>query len=251
MSAADLEGLHIALLTASASRLGGGVASVVQVQSRMIRAAGGQVTVVALEDAYSHEDRALLGGAPLVTARVAGPAFFGYAPRLHEQLRQIDPDLLHLHGIWMYPSRAAAQWARSTGKPYLISPHGMLDRWITARGRWKKALARASYERASWRRADAFHALTGDEAADIRREAGERPILTIPNAGPAATAQAVTERSPTILYLGRIHPKKNLMSLVEGWRQASLPPGAELIIAGWGDPGFVADFTASLESAPA
>ena len=95
MSAADLEGLHIALLTASASRLGGGVASVVQVQSRMIRAAGGQVTVVALEDAYSHEDRALLGEAPLVTARVAGLAFFGYAPPLHEQLRQIDPDLLH------------------------------------------------------------------------------------------------------------------------------------------------------------
>jgi poly(glycerol-phosphate) alpha-glucosyltransferase len=41
----------------------------------------------------------------------------------------------------MYPSRAGLQWARRTGKPYLISPHGMLDPWITGRGRAKKALA--------------------------------------------------------------------------------------------------------------
>lgn len=246
-----LAGLHIALLTSSASRLGGGVASVVHVQAELIRNAGGRVTVIALEDAHSEDDRALLGGAALETVPVAGPAFFGYAPGLLDALLATGADILHLHGIWMYPSRAATLWARRTGRPYLISPHGMLDPWITARGRWKKALARRFYERASWRRADAFHALTGDEAADIEREAGGKPrILTIANAGPAAVAEAAAGRAPRIVFLSRIHPKKNMAALVDAWRAASLPPGAELVVAGWGDPADVADFEAHIAGAP-
>jgi len=245
-----LAGVHVALLTASASRLGGGVASAVRVHAELIHRAGGRVTVVALDDRHTAEDRALLGAIPLRTVRVAGPAFFGYAGALLEQLLHIDADLLHLHGIWMYPSRAATLWARRTGKPYVISPHGMLDPWITARGRWKKALARLVYERASWRRADALHALTAAEAADIRREAGDRRILTIPNAGPDAAAGVHAGRPASVLYLGRIHPKKNLASLVAGWRQADLPPEAELVIAGWGDPAHVAAFEALLHGAP-
>ena len=184
-----LGGLRVTLLTASASRLGGGVATALHSHAAMLREAGAEVTVVALEDRHSDEDRALLGPVPLRIARVSGPAFFGYAPDLLDQLLETRADLLHLHGIWMYPSRAGERWARRTGRPYVISPHGMLDPWITARGRWKKALARAGYERASWRQVSAFHALTGDEAADIRREAGERRTFVIPNAGPPRSAR--------------------------------------------------------------
>jgi poly(glycerol-phosphate) alpha-glucosyltransferase len=150
----------------------------------------------------------------------------------------------------MYPSRAATQWARRTGRPYLISPHGMLDPWITGRGRGKKALARLGYERASWRRADAFHALTHDEAADIRREAGERPVIVIPNGGPPAGIEVPAARAPHVLYIGRIHPKKNLDALVEAWGAAAVPDGAELTIAGWGSPGDVAALEARLQRAP-
>jgi len=150
----------------------------------------------------------------------------------------------------MYPSHAGAQWAKRTGRPYLISPHGMLDPWIVARGRWKKALARVGYERESWRWAAALHALTRDEAQDIRREAGDRPILTIPNAGPSPLAEAVSARDPVVIYIGRIHPKKNLDALIDGWAQANLPAGAELVIAGWGDPGDVEAFKQQLARAP-
>jgi poly(glycerol-phosphate) alpha-glucosyltransferase len=216
----------------------------------MLREAGAEVTVVALEDQHSDEDRALLDATPLRTARVSGPAFFGYAPDLLDLLLETRADLLHLHGIWMYPSRAAERWAQRTGKPYVISPHGMLDPWITARGRWKKALARRGYEQASWRRASAFHALTGDEAADIRREAGERRTFVVPNAGPPALTEAPGVGGPNVLSIGRIHPKKNLFALLEAWAAADLPAGAELTIAGWGDPADVAAFEARMASAP-
>jgi glycosyltransferase involved in cell wall biosynthesis len=141
----------------------------------------------------------------------------------------------------MYPSRAATHWAGRSGRPYLISPHGMLDPWITARGRWKKALARAGYERASWRAADTLHALTVDEAQDIERESRRSEIVVIPNPGPAVSAQRAAGRTLHVAYIGRIHPKKNLAALVAGWRQAALPDGCRLTIAGWGEPQDVAD----------
>lgn len=245
-----LEGLRVTLLTASASRLGGGVAAALYSHAALLREAGAEVTVVALADRHSEDDRAALGETPLRTVAVSGPAMFGYASGLVAQLLATKADLLHQHGLWMYPSRAATLWARRTGRPYLISPHGMLDPWITGRGRWKKALARLGYERASWRRADAFHALTPDEAADIRREAGERRTLTIPNAAPPAIALTAGEREPHLVFISRIHPKKNLAALVEAWQAAELPPGARLTIAGWGDPADVAEFKARLAKAP-
>jgi hypothetical protein len=55
---ADLAGLRITLLTASASRLGGGVASALYGHAAMLREAGAAVTVVALDDA--HSDRTVI-----------------------------------------------------------------------------------------------------------------------------------------------------------------------------------------------
>ncbi|MFM5908269.1 MAG: glycosyltransferase [Novosphingobium sp.] len=244
-----LEGRKIGLLTASASRQGGGVFEAVVSQARLIAGLGGEVEVFALHDSDSDADRARFDGIPVRTFAVSGPRQFGFAPRLVEGLISARLDCLHLHGIWMYPSQAGSRWAAQTGRPCIISPHGMLDPWITARGRWKKALARLGYERRSWRRAWAMHALTSSEAADIARESGRWDSLVIPNAGPQAQALPATMPAPVIAYLGRIHPKKNLDSLVAGWNLASRPEGARLRIAGWGDDADVARFTASLAGA--
>ena len=146
----------------------------------------------------------------------------------------------------MYPSRGGARWAAATGRPYLISPHGMLDPWIVARGRWKKALARVGYERGSWRRAAALHALTGAEAADVARETG-RDSLVIPNAAPPVGAPRATA-GRGLLYLGRIHPKKNVAGLIDAWRMLDVAD-ATLTIAGWGAPADVTDLERQVATA--
>ncbi|MFN3515960.1 MAG: glycosyltransferase [Novosphingobium sp.] len=249
-----LHGKRIGLLTASASRLGGGVFEAVASHAAMLRGQGADVAIFALEDEHSAADAGRFAGCELHLARVKGPRFFGYAPTLAGMLDQARLDLLHLHGIWMYPSESGSAWAARSGRPYLISPHGMLDPWITGRGRWKKALARAGYERRAWRRASAFHALTGREAEDIRRESGRADSLVIANAGPAASAPPRALRRPIIGYIGRIHPKKNIAGLIDAWSMldaaGDLPAGAELRIAGWGDPQDVAALQARLGSAP-
>ncbi|MEI9915000.1 MAG: glycosyltransferase [Methylovirgula sp.] len=125
----------------------------------------------------------------------------------------------------------------------MISPHGMLDPWITARGRWKKTLARLGYERRSWRDARLFHALTDSEAADIAREtsAARHPTIAVVPNYVATDTSLITPRSNLVLYIGRIHPKKNLEPLVDGWLAAeAAAAGYRLAIAGWGDPAHVA-----------
>ena len=245
-----LGGLRIGLLTASASRLGGGVAEAVIVQAAMIRELGGEAIVFALEDEFAEEDRARYAPSELHLLPMRGPAQIGYAPGLAQGLLAARLDLLHLHGIWMYPSRAGARWAKATGKPYIISPHGMLDPWITGRSKGKKAVARLLYEHDSWRRAAAFHALTRREAGDVTTQSGKTNSLVIANAGPPLSAPVTQLRPPHVVYLGRIHPKKNLLALVEAWAQIAPGGGAQLTIAGWGDDASVADLEAALAKGP-
>jgi poly(glycerol-phosphate) alpha-glucosyltransferase len=244
----------LGLLTASASRLGGGVFEAVVVQAELIRQAGGEAIIFTLEDAFTAADKARFGPSEVIACPVRGPRQIGFAPGLVDKLLEAGLDCLHLHGIWMYPSRAATVWAKVTGRPYLVSPHGMLDRWITGRGRWKKALARLGYERTSWRAASRFHALTGREAEDILAETGRDDSLIIPNAGPQPQPDRPGERGRGILFISRIHPKKNLAPLVEAWimldRAGRLPAGARLTIAGWGDPADLASFKSLLDGTP-
>jgi glycosyltransferase involved in cell wall biosynthesis len=220
-------------------------------QAAMIRALGGEAPVFGLTDAHSAEDASRFAPSRVTSCPVVGPAQIGVAPRLIRALLAADLDALHLHGIWMYPSRAAERWAARTGRPLIVSPHGMLDPWIVARGRWKKALARLGYERASWRRARVLHALTPAEARDIARETGRSDAVVIPNAGPTAVPGPVAARAPEVVYIGRIHPKKNLVALAEAWARAALPPEARLTIAGWGDEADIADLDQALAHGPA
>lgn len=185
---------------------------------------------------FDWESDERLTGAEVHRLREAGPEALAFMPGLLKMLPNAHLDLLHLHGIWQYPSFAAAVWAKQSGQPLLISPHGMVDPWITGRNRWKKALAETAWERRCWSRAAAFHALTGAEANDIQCHTGKTNIAIIPNAAPPVPAAPVQNRSPTLLYLSRIHPKKNLSALLDGWTAARplLPPQANLVIAGWG-----------------
>lgn len=234
-SGQPLAGKRIGLLSAWASRLGGGVFEALVAQARLIDTLGGEVLVFALEDQHSAEDAVRFGAARVQVFPVTGPQQIGYAPGLLPALLSAELDCLHLHGIWMYPSLAASRWAQATGRGYVVSAHGMLDPWITARGRWKKTLARTGYERTSWRRASFLHALTLREAADIERESGRGDSVVIANAGPEAGSLAHSARPPHLLFVGRIHPKKNLLALVEAWQQADRPGDARLTLAGWGE----------------
>ena len=225
------------MLSSWLSRRNGGVFEAVVAQAKMLAALGAEPVLVGLNDDDSAADVWRLDGFETHCVEPSGPAALAFAPDLDGALREARLDLLHLHGIWQYPSHPAGDWAKVTGRPLVISPHGMLDPWITRRNAWKKHLARLLWERGSWRSAAAFHALTDAEAQDIAHETGGARIATIPNPAPPLTAPSDFPRGPNVLYLGRIHEKKNIAALVAAWLEVRgrLPEDATLTIAGWGD----------------
>jgi glycosyltransferase involved in cell wall biosynthesis len=246
--------MTIAFLTASVSHNAGGLYDAVRrlaVEQAALN--GSSILVFGLEDLGTFKDLAGWQGLPVQTAAVLGPRSFGYAPQLLRSLAAAQPDLLHQHGLWMYPSVACCRWSTRTRKPYIVSPHGMLDPWALGNSAWKKRLARWLYENRNLRGAACLHALCEAEACAIRAYGLKNPICVIPNgidvppslqAPPPDWEDGGTRGAKVLLYLGRLHPKKNLLNLLHAWTAVQHGNKAvrdwRLVIAGWGQNGYQA-----------
>ncbi|MCY0966944.1 glycosyltransferase [Parathalassolituus penaei] len=150
-------------------------------------------------------------------------------------------DLTHSHGMWMATTMAHNLKHLVRSNPFILSPHGMLDPWILQRSAKKKKLARIAYENYSWRHAACFHALNESEADSIKSVVPGARIEVIPNGMDFGVSVPCKNFSGilNILFLGRLHEKKNLHALVSAVN--SLPEYEYkrrpfvLSIAGWGD----------------
>jgi glycosyltransferase involved in cell wall biosynthesis len=234
----------------SASRLAGGMFESVRGLCRSL-AAGDRwrPTMVAAQDPHADHDAAAWEGIPLDI--VSG----GKLDRLlgTGMLRSIEastPEIVHLHGIWGPASRAAWRLTARHGGPRLvISPRGMLEPWALALSRWRKKVAWFAWTRALVERAAVMHVLCEEEAATLARLVPGIPICVVPNGIDLPELRVPREPTPsqrTLLFLGRIHPKKGLEPLIEAW--ARLPHAAasgwRLAIAGWDDGGYEAGLVA-------
>lgn len=136
-------------------------------------------------------------------------------------IREVEPDVIHLHGLWIPTNHIASCLARRHQIPVIISPRGMLEPWSLNAKKWKKRLALALYQRRDLRSAVALHATAESEADQFRSLGFKQPIVTLPNGVdlpdvmPPRTHRDDGKR--TALFLSRIHPKKGLMELVEAW----------------------------------
>ncbi len=242
----------LGILVNSVSREGGGVFNAVRLGAIALADLGCATHIYAPMDGQSHHD--LPAWQPLRPELFAmrGPRFISYAPGLSRALRGRPHDVLHLHGLWQYQSISASMWRRRTGRPVMISPHGMLDPWALRNSGWKKRLARLLFEDTNLRGAACLHALTESEAASMRSLGLSNPIAVIPN-GIDLPAEGKSYRRPAwlpddgrrlLLYIGRFHHKKGLRELMAAWAELKrLAPDTasawRLVIAG-GDDGDVA-----------
>jgi poly(glycerol-phosphate) alpha-glucosyltransferase len=214
-------------------------------------------TVFGLEDEFTAAD--ITAWSPLET-RVFRPLVrsLGYAPGLTKALREADLDIVLLHGLWKFTSAAALQWHRRSGRPFIVHPHGMLDPWALRNSGWKKRVASLFYENATLRSAACIRALCESEAQSIRDYGLMNPICVIPNGidlpnlGTPPNSEfriPNSEGRNVLLYLGRLHPKKNLGPLLRAWATAQSEVSAArnwlLAIAGWDEGGYEATLRAA------
>jgi glycosyltransferase involved in cell wall biosynthesis len=151
-------------------------------------------------------------------------------------------ELVHVHGLWEAHCAAAISISRKLGRPYLVSAHGMLERWALRNKRWKKSLYSALVERRNLRGAACLRALTMSEIADYRRYGLHAPAALIPNGislPPDVDAEPFYRKFPElagkrlVLFLSRIHYKKGVDILCRAWAAAAREfPGAHLVLAG-------------------
>lgn len=242
--------LKVGLLTASLSRRAGGLYDATRHLASSLHNPPLDVQVFGLTDPDTSRDRAGWSQLPVQAFAVRGPRFFGYAPTLAPALSAATLDLLHVHGLWMYPSVASRRWSQHQQKPTIITPHGMLDSWAIRNARWKKRIAGWLYENAHLRGATCLHALCASEAEAIRAYSLHNPICIIPNGidPPVAMRPALPPWRATlpadakiVFYLGRLHPKKGLPYLLRAWSLGrSINTSADdwhLVIAGWDQGG--------------
>jgi glycosyltransferase involved in cell wall biosynthesis len=154
-------------------------------------------------------------------------------------------DLIHNHGLWMFPNLYARQAAIKNNLPLVISPRGMLEPWSLKRSFIRKRLAWLMYEKENLNKARLFHATSIEEVKSIRSLNLRQPIALIPDAVEVPNLNEQPDREIIVkdfpelankewlLFLSRLHPKKGLENLLYVWHKiAANFPDWHLVIAG-------------------
>ena len=248
--------IRTANLTGPVSRSAGGLYESVR---RLVQELGNndmEVAVLGTFDRFTPEDISAWDPVIVKAFKTLGPARFGYSSGYSRFLEFYKPEILHTHGIWMYSSIATLRYATDTRTPYMISPHGMLDPWAVRNSYWRKVAARFLYEDAHLRRSACLRALCREEVLAFRAFGLTNPVCIIPN-GIDLPADDLYSMPPlpendvhTLLFLGRIHPKKGLENALKAWKEACPGDGSwRFVIAGWeevGHEGFLKQLCDSL-----
>jgi len=239
--------MRVGFLVSSVSRKAGGLFQSVRGLAKAIASTNADVQVFGIRDEQSAVD--LQEWQPLsVQAFRPRVRLWGYSNELVPAMLNADLDILSVHGLWKYCSVGSHRWHRHTGRPYVVHPHGMLEPWAVRNAMWKKRVAALLYENQHLRGAACLRALSEAEAQSIRSYGLTNPICVIPNGVDLPKpnesnpeTRAVNQK--TLLYLGRLHPKKNITNLIRAWNETFKSHRGSgddwvLAIAGWDQGGY-------------
>ena len=151
-------------------------------------------------------------------------------------------DVVHVHALFSYATIPGCRAAAHVPVPYVLRPLGTLSDWSLGHRRWKKRPYYALLERSHLEMASAFHVTSDAEADDVARLGyGDRarviPLgVDVADRPPRKTPAGTSLR---LLFLSRLHGKKNIPLLLRAIANASdAPRRIELTIAGGGEPGY-------------
>ena len=167
---------------------------------------------------------------------------FAFSAHLRNALQQTDADIYHTNGLWRYCNYITASIARQKGKPYIITPHGMLYPQALALSYWQKKILRWTLFNRDIREAACIHVTCEQEMHHVRALGFTNPVAVIPNPVPSSilTQPVPKAERVTFGYLGRLHPRKHAERLLDAL--ALLTPEertmCEVVIMGSGEPAY-------------
>ena len=103
--------MKVAMTTGSLSRNAGGLFESVRSLGKNLAELGADVRVYGLQDKHWEEDAQKWQPTSAEAFPYFGPRAMAYSPKMDAALDATSSDMLHLHGLWQYPSVATRrQW---------------------------------------------------------------------------------------------------------------------------------------------
>ncbi len=163
-------------------------------------------------------------------------------------LKRIQPDLVHINGIWEPQNWLLQNIAQRMGIKVLLSPHGMLEPYILKRHPLKKKVAMMLYQHHAILRANFLHATAKSEMEQFRNLGYQLPTEIIPNGIDLSEIHFQDKISEeknyrNVLFLSRVHPKKGIELLIEAVHQLR-NKNLRIIIAGEGEESYINELIA-------
>lgn len=171
----------------------------------------------------------------------------GWSTPMFRSIARSDAQVIHSHGLWMFPNIYRWRGQTESRRLFVISPRGMLSPVALSFSRLPKLAFSFLAQNSALSEAGLFHATSDEEANDIRAFGLTQPIAVIPNGIELSSIPLVSvpPRRRTLLSLGRIHPKKGLDTLIQAWaRVEDHFPNWELLIVGPDQGGHLASLQA-------
>ncbi len=215
--------LRVIELVPSISEEASGPSYSVRRLTESVEQQGHRVTLAALDWAPMAAPPASLRTFPLGV----GPRRLGRSPQMHrwlrEQVRKAEVDIIHNHGLWQFNSLYPGWVTAGTRVGHVMSPRGAFSRWAMAHGSRVKPFFWTWLQQPALRSVSLFHTTSQDECLDVRRLGFRQPVAVIPNGIDIpvlpATSAGAGDGLRTLLFLGRVHPKKGLDLLLPAWGQ--------------------------------
>ncbi len=154
-------------------------------------------------------------------------------------------DVIHIHGFFAFDNWGLSLWCRLHDHPYILSSHGQLDKFGLQHGRFKKAFFMFIAGRSMLRCARTVVALSERERTNLSRWIAHDKVWLIPPPLPTNTfaevlPTPVSQSRLKILFLGRLHPVKNLPLLLKAIAVLSAADfDCELHLVGDGEAAYV------------
>ncbi len=152
--------------------------------------------------------------------------YFDFISKIMNAINSLKVEIIHLHGMWLPIYAIAFLLTKLNSLKIVISPHGTLSSWDLNKKKLKKVIALLLYQKAILNRVDLFLATSSSEASGIKALGLMQPIEIVP-IGIQPPSDAIlsmrTEVSCGIrvaLFLGRIHPGKGILDLIDAWKLA-------------------------------
>lgn len=140
---------------------------------------------------------------------------------LRSQAKKNESKIYHSHSLWMMPNVYPGWASKGLKVKLIISPRGTLSAYALNINKWVKKLFWIFLQGPVVRQASCLHATAESEYRDIRALGLTQPVCIIPNGidVPVFEPKQSNLNHRTLLYLGRIHPKKGLINLLHAWAQ--------------------------------